>query len=357
MPEALTLKGHDQSSVAAVSQTPDNAATITSTSRGSPSPTGKTKHSKQSLDYMLRSGLSGGAAGCAAKSLIAPLDRVKILFQASNPQFIKYTGSWNGVLAAVRDIRRNDGVVGLFRGHSATLLRIFPYAAIKFIAYEQIRAVLIRNPQQERSWERRFASGSLAGVTSVFCTYPLEIVRVRLAFETRKDHRLGLRELCRSIYRERHTSYPLLGGYSNFYRGFSPTVLGMFPYAGISFLSHDIAGDFLRSKEYALSSENPHNKKKPVLKAWAELASGGFAGMAGQTASYPLEVVRRRMQVGGAIGDVKFPGIVETGAKIWRENGLRGFFVGLSIGYAKVVPMVATSFFVYERCKLYLGIS
>jgi len=98
-----------------------------------------------------------------AKTLIAPLDRVKILFQASNPQFIKYTGSWAGVLAAVQDIRRSDGVVGLFRGHSATLLRIFPYAAIKFVAYEQIRAILVRNPQQEWSWKRRFAAGSLAG--------------------------------------------------------------------------------------------------------------------------------------------------------------------------------------------------
>lgn len=178
-------------------------------------------------------------------------------------------------------------------------------------------------------------------MTSVFCTYPLELVRVRLAFETRKDYRVGLRKLCRDIFHERHTSYPLLGGYSNFYRGFSPTMLGMLPYAGVSFLTHDLAGDWLRSKEYARYEQHLQDEKKPVLKAWAELVSGGFAGMAGQTASYPLEVIRRRMQVGGANGDVGFPGIAETAAKIWRENGVRGFFVGLSIGYVKVVPMVA----------------
>lgn len=97
-----------------------------------------------------------------AKTLIAPLDRVKILFQTSNPQFLKYTGSWTGFLLAAQDIRRTDGVIGLFRGHSATLLRIFPYAAVKFVAYEQIRHLLIRNPAQETSW-RRFMSGSLAG--------------------------------------------------------------------------------------------------------------------------------------------------------------------------------------------------
>jgi solute carrier family 25 protein 16 len=42
---------------------------------------------------------------------------------------------------AGRDIYKNAGFMGLFQGHSATLIRIFPYAAIKFVAYEQYRAV------------------------------------------------------------------------------------------------------------------------------------------------------------------------------------------------------------------------
>ncbi|KAA8905752.1 mitochondrial carrier protein [Sphaerosporella brunnea] len=354
MPEALTLKGHDQSTVAASTvQTPEDAAPITATRR----PLARSPRDKQSLDYMLRSGLAGGLAGCAAKTLIAPLDRVKILFQASNPQFLKYTGSWKGVFYAVQDIRRNEGLLGLYRGHSATLLRIFPYAAIKFAAYEQIRNVLIKSKEQETPL-RRLAAGSLAGVTSVFFTYPLEVVRVRLAFETGKDRRMGLRDLCRTIYHERHTSYGVLGGISNFYRGFTPTVLGMLPYAGVSFLCHDIACDWLRTLKFARYDNHALEKDgKSVLKVWAELVGGGLAGMAGQTASYPLEVIRRRMQVRGAMGDQRFPGIVETAAMIWRERRLRGFFVGLSIGYAKVIPMVATSFLVYDRAKLYLGIA
>ena len=47
---------------------------------------------KQSSSYVLRSLLAGGIAGCAAKTVIAPLDRVKILFQTSTPRFEKYTG-------------------------------------------------------------------------------------------------------------------------------------------------------------------------------------------------------------------------------------------------------------------------
>lgn len=62
------------------------------------------------------------------------------------------------------------------------------------------------------------------------------------------------------------------------------------------------------------------------------------------------------MQVGGAVGDGHRLRILETTRTIWLEKGLKGFLVGLTIGYVKVVPMVATSFLVYERSKLWLGI-
>ncbi|KAI4137959.1 MAG: hypothetical protein L6R39_007024 [Caloplaca ligustica] len=163
---------------------------------------GSQTQNKQSLDYVLRTGLAGGLAGCAAKTIVGPLDRVKILFQASNPQFAKYTGSWFGVVTAMRDINRQSGVRGLFRGHSATLLRIFPYAAIKFLAYEQIRAVLIPTKSHETPLRRLF-SGALAGVTSVFFTYPLEVVRVRLAFETKEVGR-GAPTRCAPFLNRRH---------------------------------------------------------------------------------------------------------------------------------------------------------
>ncbi|KAJ5585016.1 Mitochondrial carrier protein LEU5 [Penicillium hispanicum] len=346
----------------------------------------------RSLDYVLRSGLAGGLAGCAGKTVVAPLDRVKILFQASNPQFAKYTGSWAGLAAAIRDIKRYEGARGLFKGHSATLLRIFPYAAIKFLAYEQVRALLIPSHDKETPF-RRLISGSLAGITSVFFTYPLELVRVRLAFETKRTSRSSLADICRQIYHE-HVSPPSTGsaalssqspsttvatteavsstvnqvvprsGLANFYRGFGPTLLGMLPYAGVSFLTHDTVGDWLRHPTVARYTTLPEKESKssrkgsrrPQLTATAELFSGAVAGIVSQTSSYPLEVIRRRMQVGGAVGGGQRLGIVETGHKIWLEKGFRGFWVGLTIGYIKVIPMAATAFFVYERAKWSLGI-
>ena len=315
-----------------------------------------------------------------AKTLVAPLDRVKILFQASNPQFAKYTGSWFGVGTAMKDIYKQDGTRGLFRGHSATLLRIFPYAAIKFLAYEQIRAIVIPSHEYETPF-RRFISGSVAGVTSVFFTYPLEVMRVRLAFETKHDSRSSLSAICRIIYNEAPPpARPVAiggavvattvkavekitprSGLANFYRGFSATIMGMLPYAGVSFLTHDTAGDLLRHPLIAEHTTLPKPANSPSgkvapLRYWAELLSGGIAGLVSQTSAYPLEVIRRRMQVGGAVGDGRRLHVAETVQMIFREKGFKGFWVGLTIGYVKVVPMAAVSFFVYERGKTWLGI-
>lgn len=327
-----------------------------------------------------------------AKTTVGPLDRVKILFQASSPQFQKYTGSWFGVVKAMRDIWGTDGLRGLFRGHSATLLRIFPYAGIKYLAYEQVRTIVISDPTKETP-VRRFASGSLAGLISVFFTYPLEVIRVRMAFETKAHARTSLLDICRQIYHEQPptirtpksidtsslssaaaTSISATSGaisratprsgLANFFRGFTPTLWGMIPYAGGSFLAHDSAGDFMRHPRIVAYTALPASQQsanrdptKPVpLRYWAELLTGGFAGFAGQTLSYPLEVVRRRMQVGGVVGDGHRLGMMEVANNIYRQTGVKGFFVGLTIGYIKVVPMVAVSFYVYERGKLALGI-
>lgn len=318
-----------------------------------------------------------------AKTVVGPLDRVKILLQTRNPAFLKYAGHWSGLHLALRDIYAEHGIRGLFKGHSATLLRIFPYAGIKFLAYDQIRAVFISNQAQETPG-RRFISGSLAGMVSVFFTYPLEVIRVRLAFETSADKRSTLRGICKMIYNEHaaptthHPTNPLSAaaatvvekgvpqtGLANFFRGFTPTLLGMVPYAGASFLAHDTMSDVLRLPALAPYTTLPHTSRiesetstyKPAqLQYWAELSTGGFAGFFSQTVSYPLEVIRRRMQVGGVVGDGHRLGIAEVTKRIFLEKGWRGFFVGLTIGYVKVIPMSATSFLVWERGKYYLGI-
>ncbi|PCH39322.1 mitochondrial carrier [Wolfiporia cocos MD-104 SS10] len=327
----------------------------------------------QSLHYIVRSGLAGGVAGCVAKTVVAPLDRVKILFQASNPDFQKYAGTWSGCFRAAGQIYRENGVRGLLQGHSATLLRIFPYAAIKFMAYDQVEYYLMPTRESQTNL-RRFSAGAISGTISVLFTYPLELTRVRMAFRTRSlptqdgaaahAHRPSFISAILQIYREGasvsppsssplapasttalFTRFPIL----KFYRGFTVTIVGMVPYAGTSFLTWG----FLRARLVPPPApSNPRPKPTPLL----DLGIGAVSGALAQTVSYPFEVVRRRMQVGGLTRPDRWMRWGETARAIWAAGGWRGFYVGLGIGYLKIVPMTAVSFAVWQWGKRVLGV-
>ncbi len=364
---------------------------------------------------MLRSGFAGGIAGCVAKSAIAPLDRVKILFQAQNPEFAKYSGRWLGVFQAGRDIVRSDGPSALFQGHSATLMRIFPYAAIKYMAYDKLHFYLMPTKQSETSG-RLFLAGSASGVLSVFLTYPLELIRVRLAFETkRKRQKGGVRRIIRMIYSEGATEAPfssdarrraarmaqtaqqanlstaatsasasalgsalratdpnvpsaavpagnrLLAQYPvlKFYRGFSVTVMGMIPMraraSGVRKVQDHAAGP-LPAVGTSSRCAGEQTRWFWPSKTVVDLSAGALAGALSQTAAYPFEVIRRRQQVGGIIRPGAMLGMGETAAWIYKTSGWRGFYVGLSIGFLKVVPMTSISFAVWLGMKRQMGI-
>ncbi|KAI0704184.1 mitochondrial carrier [Cerioporus squamosus] len=300
-------------------------------------------HDRQRLQYVLRSGLAGGIAGCVAKTVVAPLDRVKILFQASNPDFQKYAGTWSGAFRAAAQIYRENGVRGLFQGHSATLLRIFPYAAINFMTYDQAEALLMPTPASQTNL-RRFTAGAISGVTSVLFTYPLELVRVRMASPTHPGASPSLSPSSTSVF----ARFPIL----KFYRGFTVTVAGMIPYAGTSFL----AWGFLRATLLPAPAPDAHGKRKAKATPLADLSIGAVAGALAQTVSYPFEVVRRRMQVGGLTRPDRWLRWGETVRGVWAASGWRGFYVGLSIGYLKVVPMKAVSFAVWQFSRRVLDL-
>ncbi|XP_029465536.1 graves disease carrier protein isoform X2 [Rhinatrema bivittatum] len=84
--------------------------------------------------YWLRSFAAGGIAGCCAKTTIAPLDRVKILLQAHNPHY-KHLG----VFATLCAVPKKEGYLGLYKGNGAMMVRIFPYGAIQFMAFDHYR--------------------------------------------------------------------------------------------------------------------------------------------------------------------------------------------------------------------------
>ncbi|GAB1607587.1 mitochondrial coenzyme A transporter SLC25A42-like [Argonauta hians] len=281
---------------------------------------------------ILTSLIAGALAGAVAKTAIAPLDRTKINFQSKNVRF--------SAREAVRFLYlcfKNEGFLSLWRGNTATMARIIPYAAMQYAAHEQYKQLLNRDKRKRHLTPgNRFLAGALAGMTAVAFTYPLDLVRARMAVTARERYH-NLPEVVIKIYREE--------GFRTLYRGFTPTILGSIPYSGTGFFTYESLKKL--HAEYA-----PGTEPQPLER----LCFGAIAGLIAQSASYPLDIIRRRMQTAGVTGRSQdYTTIITTARTVIKEEGFRrGMFKGLSMNWVKGPIAVGISFTTFDLCQNWL---
>jgi len=279
---------------------------------------------------------AGGIAGGIAKTVIAPLDRSKIFFQTNETRNYRFR-------YAIRWLRhgyRTEGFLSLWRGNTATLARIIPYSAINFMSFEQYKK-LLKVEEAGTPGFYRFVAGSLAGSTGQMITYPLDRARAVMAVTPGKQYRNLAVVFC-NIYKQE--------GFLALYKGLTPTLLGVIPYAGTSFFTYETL------KGYAVRRKGG-DATHPMLPSPLErLAAGAIAGLLGQTASYPLDIVRRRMQTGQQLGKGnKYCTVVGTLLTVYRKEGIyRGWYKGLSMNLIKGPLAVSIAYTVNDYVRLAL---
>ncbi|XP_057478081.1 mitochondrial carrier protein CoAc1 [Actinidia eriantha] len=293
--------------------------------------------------------IAGGAAGAFAKTTVAPLERIKILLQTRTEGFHSL-----GVCQSLKKLLKHEGVSGFYKGNGASVLRIVPYAALHFMTYERYRDWILDNYSAMGTGPIiDLLAGSAAGGTAVLCTYPLDLARTKLAYQivdTRGSFRSGARStqvqpayngiknVLESVYK--------VGGVRALYRGVGPTLIGILPYAGLKFYIYE-----------ELKRHVPEEHQNSIA---MRLSCGALAGLFGQTLTYPLDVVRRQMQVEhlqpSIQGGARYRSTMDGLATIVRNQGWTQLFAGLSINYIKIVPSVAIGFTAYDMMKFWLNI-
>ncbi|KAK4787630.1 hypothetical protein SAY86_011463 [Trapa natans] len=302
-----------------------------------------------SLPVYVKELIAGGAAGGFAKTAVAPLERTKILLQSRTEGFQSL-----GLLKCLRKLYKHEGFFGFYKGNGASVLRIVPYAALHFMTYEQYRCWILNNYAGVGTGPIiDLLAGSAAGGTAVLCTYPLDLARTKLAYQVKgsavsvgpgvssingKPAYSGIRDVLTSVYRE--------GGIRGLYRGVGPTITGILPYAGLKFYIYE-----------ELKTHVPEEHQKSIV---MRLSCGALAGLFGQTFTYPLDVVRRQMQVESLQpafeGRTRYKNSWDGLTTIVRNQGWKQLFAGLSINYIKIVPSVAIGFTAYDMMKSWLRI-
>jgi solute carrier family 25 phosphate transporter 23/24/25/41 len=101
---------------------------------------------------------------------------------------------YKGVISSLFQMVKIEGVRGLFKGNGTNVIRIAPYSAIQFSSYEKYKTeFLAMNPKQTHLTPvQNLLAGGLAGVTSLLCTYPLDLIRSRLTIQTTEEKYKGI---------------------------------------------------------------------------------------------------------------------------------------------------------------------
>lgn len=329
-----------EASVGMAAATVDGAAAVAarrySTQQQQPQP--QQHHNQPKLGATLHL-LAGGVAGAVSKTCTAPLARLTILFQVqgmhSDVATMRNTSIWREASRIVYE----EGLRAFWKGNLVTIAHRLPYSSISFYTYERYKNWLQMIPGLDNNGGLgadvgvRMVGGGLSGITAASLTYPLDLVRTRLAAQTNTAYYRGISHALFAICRDE--------GPRGLYKGLGPTLLGVGPSIAISFSVYET----LRS-HWLL--ERPCDS--PIF---ISLACGSLSGVASSTITFPLDLVRRRKQLEGAAGraNVYKTGLVGTFGHIIQTEGYRGLYRGILPEYCKVVPSVGLIFMTYETLK------
>ena len=153
--------------------------------------------------------LCGAVAGVVAKTAIAPAEKVKMSFQTSRSPY-----STRKALSRGQEMLIKDGIFSLWRGHGTTIVRVAPFAGLNFACHDYVEEKLkVLLKTRKLPFVYKFLAGSIGGAFATICTYPLDVLRVRLALMPNSTWISTIKQ----------------GG---LYQGILPTLLGIVPYSG-----------------------------------------------------------------------------------------------------------------------------
>ena len=225
---------------------------------------------------------------------------------------------------------REGGPRAFFRGNGANVIKVIPETATKFVAFDILKRRLAKDPGNATVGER-FAAGGLAGAAAQTLVYPLEIVKTRMAVSPPGGNYTSIYGTAASIVSGE--------GPGGLFRGLAPSLVGIFPYAGIDLMANSVLKEAL-SEWY---------QRRGVEPGVPELLGCGMASStAAMLCTYPLNLVRTRLQASGMPGAPSYNGPLECFMRILREEGTSGLYRGVVPNLAKVLPATSISYAVYD---------
>ncbi|MBW0464355.1 hypothetical protein O181_004070, partial [Austropuccinia psidii MF-1] len=178
----------------------------------------------------------------------------------------------------MKAIVREEGITGLWKGNISAELLYVCYGGAQFTAYRTTTQALQQLPHRLPQSVESFVAGAVAGGLATACTYPLDLLRTRFAAQGKERIYTSILSSIRDISRHE--------GSRGFFRGCSAAVSQIVPYMGLFFTTYEGLRPALTQMDNL-----PFGSGDAV--------AGVIASVTAKTGVFPLDLVRKRLQVQG----------------------------------------------------------
>ncbi|XP_028783945.1 mitochondrial thiamine diphosphate carrier 2-like, partial [Neltuma alba] len=247
---------------------------------------------------------AGAISGGISRTVTSPLDVIKIRFQvqleptssrASLRKQLYVPSKYTGIVQASKDIFREEGIKGFWRGNVPALLMVMPYTAIQFTVLHKLKTFASGSSKTENhihlSPYLSYVSGALAGCAATVGSYPFDLLRTILASQGEPKVYPNMRSAFLDIVRTR--------GLQGLYAGLSPTLVEIIPYAGLQFGTYDTFKRWTMAWNRYRYSNTSLSSIEDGLSSFQLFICGLAAGTCAKLVCHPLDVVKKRFQIEG----------------------------------------------------------
>ncbi|KAI5007522.1 hypothetical protein ZWY2020_051979 [Hordeum vulgare] len=284
--------------------------------------------------------VAGGSAGVISATVLCPLDVLKTRLQVYGlPSNLSPGTAPPGriIISGLQHILKTEGLPGLYRGLSPTIVALYPTWAVTFSVYNYVRGLLRSQDAKngELSIQENILAASCAGIATAVATNPLWVVKTRLQTQGMRPGVVPYTSILSALRRIAAEE-----GLRGLYSGLLPSLAGV-THVAIQFPVYE------KAKLYIAKRDNTTvDKLGPGQLAICSSGSKITASLI----TYPHEVVRSKLQEQGRgpHGAIRYIGVTDCIKQVLQKEGIAGFYRGCATNLLRTTPNAVITFTSYE---------